>query len=163
VLKSVQIFVDFIKLPDRLDWQNAMKRAEKVKVFHVVSDNGFMDVRNVHSNVNFTAKAKDFVHKYSAHVRDAAAQSKVIHLKSIELANCINSLAKSFEEMGKMNKKVKIPTQHKLYAKLSKIFSGQSLALQNNGELIKIYCAQAMKYYKQEHEPMLEVLKFRDQ
>ena len=48
VLKSVQIFVDFIKLPDRLDCQNAMKRAEKVKVFNVVSDNGFMDVRNVH-------------------------------------------------------------------------------------------------------------------
>ena len=87
-----------------------MKRAEKVTVFHVVSDNGFMDVRNVNSNVNFTGKAKDFVHKYSCHVKDAAEQSKVIHLKSIELANCVNSLSKSFEEMGKMNKKVKIPT-----------------------------------------------------
>lgn len=74
--------------------------------------------------MTFTSKAKDFVQKYSSHVKDAAAQSKVIHLKSIELANCINSLSRSFEEMGKMNKKVKIPTQHKLYAKLSKIFSG---------------------------------------
>lgn len=50
--------------------------------------------------------------------------------------------------MGKMNKKVQIHTQSKLFTKLSKIFTGQSLALQNQGELIKIYCAQAMKYYK---------------
>ena len=64
--------------------------------------------------------------------------------------------------MAKMNKKVKIPTQHKLYSKLSKIFAGNSLALQNQGELIKMYCAQAIKYYKQEHEPMLEVVKFRE-
>lgn len=38
---------------------------------------------------------------------------------------------------------------------------GQSLALHNTGELIKIYCAQAMKYYKQEHEPLTELLGFR--
>lgn len=43
--------------------------------------------------------------------------------------------------MGKMNKKVNIPTQSKLFSKLSRIFQGQSLALQNTGELIKIYCA----------------------
>ena len=38
---------------------------------------------------------------------------------------------------------------------------GQSLALENTGELIKIYCSQAMKYYKQEHEPLIELLSFR--
>ena len=72
VLKSVQIFVDFIKLSDRHDWNNAVKRAEKVKVFHVISDTGFMDVRNNVKNVDFTAKAKEFVTKYQGHLRDAA-------------------------------------------------------------------------------------------
>ena len=86
----------------------------------------------------------------------------MIYTKSLELSNSINNLAGSFETMAKMNKKVKIPTQHKLYSKLSKIFAGNSLALQNQGELIKMYCAQAIKYYKQEHEPMLEVVKFRE-
>jgi hypothetical protein len=74
-------------------------------------------------------------------VKEAADQASEIHKKSIDLANCINALSRSFETIGKMNKKVQIPTQSKLFMKLSKIFAGQSLALQNTGELIKIYCA----------------------
>ena len=150
-------------MADRVDWINATKRATTIKVFQVVTEQGFMDVRSLAKNSNFTSKVKEFYEKYLKHVKDAAGQSVEIYQKSIELANCINSLSRSFESMGKMNKKVNIPTQSKLFSKLSRIFSGQSLALQNTGELIKIYCAQAMKYYKQEHEPMLEVCKFREQ
>lgn len=122
-----------------------------------------MDVRDNSFNKNFTPKAKEFVQKYQVILKEAAAHSKQIYTKSLELSNCINNLSRSFEQMGKMNKKVKIPTQHKLFSKLSKIFAGNSLALQNQGELTKMYCAQAIKYYKQEHEPMLEVCKFREQ
>lgn len=83
-----------------------------------------MDVRNISKHVNFTGKAKEFYQTYLKHVTDAASQSKVIYKKSIELANCINGLARSFEGMGKLNKKVKVPTQSKLFTKLSRIFSG---------------------------------------
>lgn len=40
------------------------------------------------------------------HSKDAVKSSVDIYQKSIDLANCINSLARSFEAIGKMNKKV---------------------------------------------------------
>ena len=122
-----------------------------------------MDVRANPKHERFTGKVKQFQSDYAKIVKEAADQASEIHKKSIDLANCINALSRSFETIGKMNKKVQIPTQSKLFTKLSKIFAGQSLALQNTGELIKIYCAQAMKYYKQEHEPLIEVVHFRNQ
>lgn len=38
---------------------------------------------------------------------------------------------------------------------------GHALAIRNTGELIKIYCGQCMKYYKQEYEPLIELDAFR--
>lgn len=64
VLKSVQIFVDFIKLADRSDWLNAIKRSANMKVFQVVSESGLMDVRNSSKNQNFTGKCREFYDKY---------------------------------------------------------------------------------------------------
>lgn len=100
-----------------------------------------MDAQDIPENRKFIQKAKDFVSGYKLHVGEAAAMSKQVYQKSLDLANCVNLLARSFDEMGKMNKQAKIPTQHKLFNKLGKIFASQSLALQNTGELIKIYCA----------------------
>ena len=61
----MQIFVDFIKLADQLDWINALKRAEKVRVFHVISETGYMDVRHNAFNQKFIPKSKEFVTQYS--------------------------------------------------------------------------------------------------
>lgn len=69
----------------------------------------------------------------------------------------MQNLSKQFDLIGKMNKKVGVPTQAKLFTKLGKILESQSLSLHNSGELIKIYCLQAMKYYSQEHEPLTEL------
>jgi hypothetical protein len=51
----------------------------------------------------------------------------------------VQKLASQFELIGKMNKKVGVPTQAKLFTKLGEIFTNQSLSLHNSGELIKIY------------------------
>lgn len=37
-----------------------------------------------------------------------------------------------------------------------------AVSLRNTGELIKIYTGGAMKYYKQELEPMIELYNFRN-
>lgn len=39
---------------------------------------------------------------------------------------------------------------------------GHALAMKNMGELIKIYSGGAMKYYKQELEPLIELYNFRN-
>jgi hypothetical protein len=83
-----------------------------------------MDVRSNIKHKNFTGKVKEFQSVYLKHVKDAAAQASEIHKKSIDLANCINNLSRSLEQIGKMNKKVEIPTQSKMFTKLSKIFAG---------------------------------------
>lgn len=77
------------------------------------------------------------------------------------MSQTVQKLASQFELIGKMNKKVGVPTQAKLFTKLGEIFTNQSLSLHNAGELIKIYCHQAMKYYNQEHEPLTELQSFR--
>lgn len=122
-----------------------------------------MKVKNIVQNAAFIPQIPDFKAKHEAHTQQAKESSTAIYQKSIDLANQINILARTFEQIGQMNRKVNVPTQSRLFIKLSKIFYGQSLALQNTGELIKIYCVQAMKYYKQEYEPLLEIAKFRDQ
>lgn len=62
-------------MADRVDWTNAIKRAGQVKVFQVITEQGFMDVRNLPKNTNFTSKVKEFHEKYSKHVKEAADQS----------------------------------------------------------------------------------------
>jgi len=39
--------LDFIKLADRSDWINAIKRVDKLKYFTLVTHNGLLDVRYV--------------------------------------------------------------------------------------------------------------------
>lgn len=70
-------------------------------------------------------------------------------------------MASSYNVLSKLNNKVHIPVQAKLFKKLAKLYVGQSRAVLNTGELMKIYNQQAMKYYKQEFEPMMEMYKFR--
>ena len=79
--------------------------------------------------MKFIGRAKPFVDGYKKHLGEAAAMSKQVFTKSLELANCVNQLSRSFEAMSLMNKQAKIPTQYKLFRKLSEIFAGQSLAL----------------------------------
>lgn len=76
----------------------------------MLTENGVMDVRDNPKHENFTGKVKQFNLDYLKYVKDAANQASEIHKKSIDLANCINGLARSFEGMGKMNKKVQVPT-----------------------------------------------------
>lgn len=64
--------------------------------------------------------------------------------------------------MGTFNKKLKIKSQDKLFTKLSGLYYGQSLQLQNSGELTKIYCGQAMKVYEMEYQPLNELASFRE-
>lgn len=97
--------------------------------------------------LKFTTKIRDLITKYEAYTAEAATHSKEINQKSLELSNTINTLSKSFKQIGSLNKKVGIPSQAKLFQSLSKIYEAQAQQLQNTGELIKIYCAQAMKYY----------------
>ena len=40
--------------------------------------------------------------------------------------------------------------------------TGHALSLKNTGELIKIYSGGAMKYYKQEMEPLVELFNFKN-
>jgi adenine-specific DNA methylase len=61
-----------------------------------------------------------------------------------------------------LNKKIGVPTQAKLFKQLGEIFLVQSQSLQNTGEMIKIYWKQAMRYYSQEHQPLSDLLEFRE-
>ena len=99
-----------------------------------------MKVKNIVQNTAFIPQIPDFKAKHEEHTQQAKETSSAIYQKSIDLANQINILARTFEQIGQMNRKVNVPTQSRLFIKLSKIFYGQSLALQNTGELIKIYC-----------------------
>lgn len=47
ILKTCQIFVDFIKVPDRNEWLNCVKRNQQTKVFNVVQDDGLMNVQPI--------------------------------------------------------------------------------------------------------------------
>ena len=93
-------------MADPRDWVDAVARSAKTKVFQVVAEGGLMDVKFVTQNHTFTEKVKDFFETYMKHSKDAADHSVQIYKKSIDLANCINNLARSFEAIGKMNKKV---------------------------------------------------------
>lgn len=73
--------------------------------------------------------------------------------KTQDLIKSLETLAKSFKKMSRLNKSLQVPNQYVLYQKVAKVLTGHSLALQNQGELIKIYCQQAMKYYKNDFEP----------
>jgi len=48
-------------------------------------------------------------------------------------------MASSYNVLSKLNNKVHIPIQAKLFKKLAKLYVGQSRAVLNTGELMKIY------------------------
>lgn len=72
------------------------------------------------------------------------------------------NLAAAYQTMHKHMKKVKVYTQSKLYKKLSTLMTGHALSVKNTGELIKVYSGGAMKFYKQEMEPLVELFNFKN-
>jgi hypothetical protein len=64
------------------------------------------------------------------------------------LALSVNRLALCIKDLGKLYTKVKIPSQSRLFSKLSDLFVDTSVNFKNLGHLTKIYCGQAMKYYE---------------
>lgn len=70
---------------------------DKQKVFNVMTETGNMDVKYDARNNAFTTQAKEWQQTYLKHAQDASKHSVEIYKKSIDLANCINNLARSFE------------------------------------------------------------------
>jgi len=60
-------------------------------------------------------------------------------------------------------RKLKINSQSKLFLRLSELFKDTSVNFQHQGNLTKIYCGQAMKVYELEHQPLDDMVAFRDQ
>jgi hypothetical protein len=40
ILKTSQIFIDFLEMPDRDDWCRAVKKSQQMKIFNVIQDDG---------------------------------------------------------------------------------------------------------------------------
>lgn len=81
-----------------------------MKNFQVITEIGKINVHSSDSALKFTSKVKDLIQKYEAATDEAAKYSKDIHKKSLDLSNCINNLSKSFGHLGKLNRKVGIPS-----------------------------------------------------
>jgi hypothetical protein len=56
------------------------------------------------------------------------------------LALSVNRLALCIKDLGKLYTKVKIPSQSKLFSRLSELFVDTSVNFKNLGHLTKIYC-----------------------
>lgn len=140
LLKTAQILVDFIKLADRSEWLQAVKRTEKTKVFNLITESGEMDTRDIPPHHAFAGLGKTLYIQYKKVNAQTSSQAHDVYLKTKDLMTSISVLAKSFGLMSKMNKRLQIPNQFMLFQKVAKVLAGHSLALQNQGELIKIYC-----------------------
>lgn len=71
ILKTCQIFLDFIKFADRADWVNSVKRSNQTKVFNVIQHDGQMNVQSIASNQAFAGKAKSFAEGYTKNTKNA--------------------------------------------------------------------------------------------
>ena len=162
ILKTCQIFVDFIKIPDRQEWLNAVKKCQQTKIFNVVQDDGMMNVQAIPENQLFSQRAKTFAETYNKAVKTSIQLSKDIFKKSTELALLQVNLAGQYQIMHKANKKIKVLNQSKLFKKLSALMTGHALAQKNTGELIKVYSGGAMQYYRNEMDPLVELYHFRN-
>jgi len=72
------------------------------------------------------------------------------------------NLAAQYQIMYKQNKSIRVLSQSKLFKKLSALMTGHALATKNTGELLKVYSGGALKYYKNEHDPLVELYNFRN-
>lgn len=74
------------------------------------------------------------------------------------MADLINAASSNFEDMYKTNKELRILSQAKLFKKLSTLMHGQALAVRNTGNLLKLYSGEALKFYYQENEPIIDLI-----
>ena len=86
IIKTSQIFVDFIKMPDRNEWLNAVKRSQQTKIYSVVQQDGMMNVQPNTHNAEFAEKGKKFAESYNKATKSSINLSKDIYKKSLELA-----------------------------------------------------------------------------
>lgn len=122
VFKSTQIYLAFLKLSDKNDWERAIKQHEAEKVFKVVTEDGQMDCRNRDEAYQFCFNLKNWQSRYQTACDRAALLSKEIALKSIDIGIQINALSKQFRELATLNQDAGISTQHSMFDLLSTIF-----------------------------------------
>jgi len=104
IIKTSQIFVDFIKMPDRNEWINAVKRSQQTKIYNVIQQEGNMDVQPISHNAEFADKAKKFAESYNKATKTSINLSKDIYKKSLELATLVVQMSEQYSVLHQKNK-----------------------------------------------------------
>ena len=65
--------------------------------------------------------------------------------------------------MGRLYKKVHVNSQYKLFSILSELYKEACINIKSQGYCFKTYVSQAMKHYDCEHQPIEDLVSFRDQ
>lgn len=80
-----------------------------------------------------------------------------LNLKAQEMADTLFSLSKSLEQLGELNRMIKVERLHELYAWLSKMMTATGNHVANVGDLVKVYLGSHLKYHCSEHESFREL------
>lgn len=89
--------------------------------------------------------------------------AKDINDKSQELASTMFSLHKFLDQMSELNRMIKCSGQQEVFAWLSKMITGSGNFIAQQGELVRIFLAEHMRYHLDEHDSYKDLHNVRDQ
>lgn len=71
-------------------------------------------------------------------------------------------MSKYLEQLGELNRMIKVDRMHELYAWLSKMVTGTGNHVAYQGELVQKYLGSHLKYHMSEHESFREIFQVRE-
>ena len=143
------------------EFQKAVKTQEKVKNSRLIQDlvtiDGRVGVQMIQNSSVFCSKMLNFTDSYQILYQEVIEATKEVNEKSAELAQTMYQLSKYLEQLGELNRMIKVDRMHELYAWLSKMVTGTGNHVAYQGELVLKYLGSHLKYHMSEHESFREL------